>query len=131
MQGHFGADPFQRLHLEVGIAHPVFYRPERMLDRLAALAHLLRVLGETLLNGIQNMLVLPAGNSALLARRTLILDDTGLAGVGPVAPQHQPLFLIREAVDQALTGRATINIIGGHIDKVLLSKPALGLAARG
>ncbi len=41
VQGHFGADPFERLHLEVGIAHPVFDSPEWMLDGFAPLAHLL------------------------------------------------------------------------------------------
>ena len=32
VQGHLGADLLQRLHLEVGIAHPVFDGPKRVLD---------------------------------------------------------------------------------------------------
>ena len=36
VQGHFGADPFERLHLEVCSAHPVFDGPEWMLDGFAA-----------------------------------------------------------------------------------------------
>ncbi len=46
VQSHFGADILQRLRVEVGIAHPVFDGPERVLDGFAPLAHLLRVLVE-------------------------------------------------------------------------------------
>ena len=35
VQRHFGGDPFQRLHLEVCIAHPVFDGAEGMLNGLA------------------------------------------------------------------------------------------------
>ncbi len=48
VQGHFGADPFQRLRLEVGIAHPGLDGAERVLDGFAPLAHLFRVLVEAL-----------------------------------------------------------------------------------
>jgi len=129
MQRHLGADPFQRLHLEVRIAHPVFDRAERMLNGFAPLAHLLWMLVKPLLDGLKNMLVLPAGNPAFLARGTLILDDAALTDIGPVAAQDQSVFLVCEMVDQALTGRANIDILISQIDKVLFSEPALGLDA--
>ncbi len=66
MQGHFGADPLQRLHLEVGGAHPGLDGAEGMLDRLAPLDRL------------EDMFVLPAGNPALLARGALTLDSAAL-----------------------------------------------------
>ncbi len=46
VQCHLCADPIERLHLEVGIAHPIFDGPEWMLDGFAALAHLFRMLIE-------------------------------------------------------------------------------------
>ncbi len=73
VHGHFGADPFQRPHLEVCSAHPVFDGPEGMLDGFAPLAHLLRMLVEPLLDGLKDMLVFPAGDPALLARRAVQL----------------------------------------------------------
>ncbi len=65
-----------------------------MLDGFAPLAHLFRMLVEPLLDGLENMFVLPAGNPALLARGALILDGAPLAGSGPVAAQGQSLFLV-------------------------------------
>ncbi len=38
------------------------------------------MLVEPLLDGLEDMLVLPAGNPALLARRAVTLDGAGLAG---------------------------------------------------
>ena len=49
MECHLGSDILERAHPEVRCPHPSFYRPERMLDGLAALAHGLRVLVEALL----------------------------------------------------------------------------------
>ncbi len=84
VQRHFGADPFQRLHLEVRRAHPGLDGAERVLGRLAPPTHLLRMLVEPLLDGLENVLVLPAGDAALLARGAAMLDGASLAGVGPI-----------------------------------------------
>ena len=65
VQGHLDADPFQRLHLEVCIAHPVFDGPEWMLDGFAPLAHLLWMLVEPPLDGLEDGFMLPAGDPAL------------------------------------------------------------------
>ena len=86
VQGHLGADPFQGLHLEVAIAHPVFDGAERMLDGFPSLAHGLRMLVEPLLDVFKDVFMFPAGDPALLARGTAILDRACPAGRGPVAP---------------------------------------------
>jgi hypothetical protein len=63
----------QRLHQEVGGSHPRFDCPERMLDRLAPLAHFFRVLVEPALHGFENMLMLPARDPSFLAGAQLCL----------------------------------------------------------
>ncbi len=80
VQGHFGGDLFQRLHLEVGRAHLELDGAEGMLDRLSPLVHLLLVLVEPLLDGLEDIFVLPAGHPALLARGATMLEDAALAG---------------------------------------------------
>ena len=61
----------QRLHQEVGRTHPCLDRSERMLDRLAPLAHGVRVGVEPLLNSFEHMLMLPSRNSSLRPGRAL------------------------------------------------------------
>ena len=61
MQGHLGANPFQRLHLEVGRSHPGFDGAEGMLDGFASPAHRLRMLVEPPLDSLKHMFVLPSG----------------------------------------------------------------------
>ncbi|MFT7573207.1 MAG: hypothetical protein ACI9JL_004266 [Paracoccaceae bacterium] len=75
-----------------------------MLDRLAALAHLLRLFVEAALDGFQHMFMLLPGDPALLARREQMFDGAALAGIGPVTPQGQPLLLVGVAIDQPLVG---------------------------
>ena len=45
------------------------------------------MLVEPLLDGLENMLVLPTGDPALLARGAAILDGASPADIGPVAAQ--------------------------------------------
>ncbi len=85
VQCHFGANPLQRLHLEVCIAHPGLDGAERVLDGFAPLAHLFRVLVEASLDGLEKVFVFPAGDPALFARGATMLDGAALADVGPVA----------------------------------------------
>ena len=91
-------------------AHPHLERAEGVLDRLAALAHGLRILVETPLHRLQYMLVLPAGDATLLARRAAVLDRAGAARIGPVAPQLLPVLLVHVVERQPLAGRAAIDI---------------------
>jgi hypothetical protein len=76
-----------------------------MLDRLAPLAHFLRVLVESALDGFENMLMLPARDPSLLAGGAAVLDSAALAGASPIAAQDQPIFFIRVAVSESLTSR--------------------------
>jgi hypothetical protein len=59
VQGHFGPDVLECLHLEVSGSHPGLYRAEGMLDRLAAFAHLIRVSVEARLHNLKDGFVLP------------------------------------------------------------------------
>ncbi len=74
---------------------------------------------------------MPAGDAALLAGGAQVFDGAGRAGRGPVAAQGQTLFLGRVAVDQALAGRAKVDVFLGQVAEVLLCKPAFRFAARG
>ena len=57
VQGHLARDTRQRLHQEVHRAHARLDRREGVLDRLAPLAHGLRVRVEPPLHGFEHMLV--------------------------------------------------------------------------
>src|SRR6185437_9565185 len=83
--------------------HPRLERPERMLDRLAPLAHFFRVLVEPALDGFENMLMLPARDPSFLAGGAAVLDGAALAGIGPVAAQDQPVFLVRVVIGECFT----------------------------
>src|SRR5271155_1629112 len=87
VQRHFGGDAWQRLHEEVGCSHPRFDCSERMLDRLAPLAHFFRVLVEPALHGFENMLMPPARDPSFLAGGAAVFDGAARAGIGPIAAQ--------------------------------------------
>ncbi len=71
MQGHLGRNLRQALHQKVRRTHPHLERAERMLDRLTALAHCLRVRIETLLHSFEQVFVLPSRNAPLGSLRAL------------------------------------------------------------
>src|SRR5208283_5565621 len=104
---------------------------EGVLDRLATHAHLTRVRIKSSLHGLKKMLVLPAGDAPLRARRALRLDRAGAADAAPIAAQDQPMFLVRVAIGQAFAGRADVSVVLGHIAKVLLAEAPFGLCSRG
>ncbi len=131
VQRHLGGNPWQCLHQEVCGSHPGFDRAEGMLDRLAPLAHLLGMLVEPALDGLENILMLPTRDPALAARRALGLERTAQTGCRPIATQRLAVFLVRIPIGQPLAGRATIDIVLDDIDEVLLAKAPFGLGARG
>jgi hypothetical protein len=67
VQSHLGGHTRQRLHQEVGCAHPGLDGAEGMLDRLAPLAHLVWMLVEPALDSLENVLVLPSGDPSFFA----------------------------------------------------------------
>ena len=77
------------------------------------------------------MLVLPAGDATLLARRAAVLDRAGAARIGPVAPQLLPVLLVHVVERQPLAGRAAIDIFLRQIDEVLLAEATFQFRARG
>src|SRR6478609_2904636 len=115
----------------MGCSHPGLDGAEGMFDRLAALAHLLRMLVEPALNGFENVLMFPSGDPSFLAGGASGLDYTALADVGPVAAQHQPVFLGRVVVGELLAGRTNVNVLVSHIAEVLLAEASFGLCVRG
>src|SRR5690242_17363515 len=102
-----------------------------MLDRLAPLAHFFWVLVEPALDGFENMLMLPARDPSLLAGGAAVLDGAALAGVGPVAAQDPPVFLVRVAVGKSFTSRTDVDILVSHVTEVLLAEAPIGLGVRG
>src|SRR6516162_7789185 len=98
----------------MGCSHPCFDCPERMLDRLAPLAHFFGVLVEPALHSFENMLMLPARDASFLAGSAAVFDGAVWAGIGPIAAQDQPVFFVRVAVGQTFTCRTDVEIITGH-----------------
>src|SRR6516162_5447015 len=131
VERHLGGRALKPKNQKVGCSHPRLERPERMLDRLTPLAHFFRVLVEPALDGFENMLMLPARNPSLLAGGTAVLDGAALTGVGPVATQDQPFFLVGVAVGESFTSRADVYVLVSHVAEVLLAKTPIGLGVRG
>src|SRR3974377_978708 len=102
-----------------------------MFGRLATLAHGLRVLVEALLHGLQDMLMLPAGDASLHAARAATLECTVAACICPIAPQLLPIFLLRVVVLELFASWTAIHIFVVEIDEVLLAETTLCLNARG
>src|SRR5262245_3004371 len=125
VQRHLGGNPWQPLHQEVCRSHPRLDRAERMLDGLAPLAHLLRMLVQPALHRFNNVLMLAADDPSLLAGGAAALDGAALAGVGPV--QDQSTFLVRVAVGEPFTGRTNVSVLFSPVAEVLLSEASCRL----
>src|SRR5262245_66348701 len=100
-----------------------------MLNRLAPLPHGLWVLIETLLDLFQHVLMLPACDSTLHSGRAAMLERAVATCIRPVAPQLQPILLVRVVVFKLLAGRTAIDILVSEINEVLLAETALCLNA--
>ena len=69
-----------------------------MLDRLAPLAHGLRVRVETLLHGVEQVLVLPPRNASLRTRGALRFERAIGTGSRPIAPQNLAALFARVTI---------------------------------
>src|SRR5450830_880600 len=98
-----------------------------MLNRLAPLAHLLRMLVEPALHRLKNVLMLPSGDPSFLASGAAVLDAATLAAFGRVAAQDQSIFRGGEGVGEPFTGRTNIDVLLSDITEVLLPKAPLCL----
>jgi hypothetical protein len=123
MECHLGGNPWQHLHQEVGCTHPGLDGAEGMLDRLAPLAHLFRMLVESPLNGFEKVFMLPSGDSPLLAGGAALLDGAAPAGVGRVAAQDLFVFFGREGVGEPLSRRTIVNILEDVAEVLLAEAP--------
>src|SRR4051812_41160151 len=101
-----------------------------MLDRLATLAHRLRIVVETLLHGFEDMLVLPSLNTPLGVLRTLSLEWAVPARRRPIVAQSPAVLLVRVTIGQLLARRTTIDILRRQIGEVLLAVATVRLRAR-
>ena len=88
-EGDLRFDVFQLLRQEMRCAHAHLDGSERMLDGLAADAHGLRVLIETALHVLQEVLVLPARNDPPRAGGAACLQRAGSAFCRRVASEFQ------------------------------------------
>jgi hypothetical protein len=102
-----------------------FIVAERMLDRLATLAHGLWVCIKALLHSLEQMLMLPSRNPPLWPGRALRFERTILTGRGPVTPQHLAVFFVCITIRQSLPSWTAIGVIPWQIRKVLLAEAAL------
>src|SRR5439155_26545650 len=85
-ESHLGGYFWKRFGEEVCRSHAGLHRAERMLDRLATLAHGLWVCIKALLHSFEQMLMLPSRNPPLWPCRALRFERTILTSCGPVAP---------------------------------------------
>ncbi len=122
MKCHLGSNPWQRPHQEVGCSHPGLDGAEGMLDRLAPLAHLLRMLVEAPLNGFEKVFMLPSADPPLPAGGAALLDGAAPASVGRVAAQDQSVFFGREGVGEPLSRPTNVNVLLSEVAEVLLAK---------
>src|SRR5258705_6579965 len=112
---HLGSYFRKRFGEEVCRSHASFHRAERMLDRLATLAHGLWVCIKALLHSLEQMLMLPSGNPPLWPGRALRFERTILTGCGPVAPQHLAVFFVGIAIRQSLLSWTAIGVVPWQI----------------
>jgi hypothetical protein len=111
VQRHLGGDVLRRLHLEVRGAHPRFDRAEWVFDGLAAQRYPAGIIVETLLDSLEDVLVLPPFDAAFLARRAPVLDGAALTAARPIAAQRLAGFLVRVMIDELLSSRTHVGIL--------------------
>jgi hypothetical protein len=100
-----------------------------MLDRLATLAHGFGVRIETLLYGLEQMLVFPSCDASLGPFRALRFERALQTCRRPVAPKNLAILLVRVAIGEPLASRTSIDVPVGEVDEVLLAKTAVRFRA--
>ena len=92
IQAHLRTHPGQFSRQEVRRSHPLFERPEGMLNRPFSDSHHLRGFTQPKLHVLQYGFMLPAPNSSFRARCALRLQRAALAFRTPVTMQLQAFF---------------------------------------
>ena len=122
IQAHLRAHPGQ-LSRQEGCTHPLFERPEGMLNSPFSDSHHLWCFAQPKLQLLQYVFMLPASNSSFRARCALQLQRAALAFRTPVTMQLQAFFNVGIVPDQRLSSRANIFVFCRVIDEgiVMLS----------
>src|SRR5215472_8456920 len=115
---HLGGDFRQGLRQEVRRTHPRLHRTEWMPNSLAAHTHGFRARVETLLNGLQQVLVFPAWDPPLRPSRASRLQRALRTRRRPIAAYRLAMLFGCEPIGQLLSGRTAVDILFRHIDKV-------------
>jgi hypothetical protein len=77
---------------------------------------------EPALHRFENVLVLPSGDPALLARGAGVLDGAVLGRIGRVAAQNQSILLGCEGVGEPFSGEANVNVLLHEVAEACLPK---------
>lgn len=134
IQAHLRAHPCQLSGQEVRRTHPLFERPEGMLNRPFSHSHHLRRFAQPKLHFLQYGFMLPASNSSFRARSALRLQRAALAFRTPVTMQLQAFFNVGVVPDQRLASWTNVFVFYRFSlgeKKALLSKTFLIFGARG
>ena len=131
VQNHLGAHARQRLHQEVGPPHPGLESSRT--DARPFVVGLASSRGpiQPQLHRLENSVMFSTRNAPIVARGALRLERTLGASRGPVPVQGQAVLDGGKALDGALPGGATLLIVAGDVDEVLLVEATLRLAVGG
>ena len=124
IQTHLRTYPDQLSGQEVRRTHPLFERPEGMLNRPFSDSHHLRGFAQPKLHFLQYGFMLPAPNSSFRARRALRLQRAALAFRTPVTMQLQAFFYVGVVPDQRLASWANVFVFCRVIDEGILKRPS-------
>lgn len=102
-----------------------------MLDRAAPQGHRIGIAAQAPTHLVDQVLMLPTGDAALLAAGAAVPDRTILTLVGPVTADLQAAFLPRVAVSQVAPGGAAVDIPLRVVEEVGLHEHALAAVAGG
>lgn len=102
-----------------------------LLDRAAAQCHRIRVAAQSFPHGVDQRLMLPAGDPALRAGGATAFHGAGLAAVDPIPADLQAPFLTGIAIDEFVADRAGVDVAGRVIEEIGLHEPPLGRIGRG
>ena len=116
-------------HLEVCRSHPRLYRAEGVLGQSGDVRASCPGSDRAVLARSQGRLRAPTVRSAALCLSYTGPSLRSLAGGGPAAPQCLAVLFIGVAIGQLLTGRATVDVVRGNINEVLLAEPSFGIDA--
>ncbi len=131
VQPHFRGHVREPARQEVRRAHPVLQCSEDMFDGSPSDGHCIGSFVQAPLRCLYDRLVLPARDTAIVARRALGFHRAIGTRAGPVAANLQAAFLAREPIDRALPRWTLGLIIASDVDEIVLAEAPLGFRSGG